>query len=81
MAKYTTASELAEYVYCRRAWWLHRIQGHDPHNTSALRRGQGAHSRHGLRVTVARGMMRAGRLLVAAGILLILIILAVQLVA
>lgn len=81
MAKYTTASELGEYVYCRRAWWLHRIQGHDPHNTSALDRGQAAHSRHSLRVSIARGMMRVGRLLLAAGILLILIILAVQLVA
>lgn len=81
MAKYTTASELAEYVYCRRAWWLHRIQGHDPDNQSALDRGQTAHSRHGLRVSIAHGLIRLGRLLVVAGILLILIIVAVQLVA
>lgn len=78
MAKYTTASELAEYVYCRRAWWIHHIQGHDPHNTRALERGQAAHSRHGLRVSVAGGLIRFGRLLIVAGVLLIFIIFAFQ---
>jgi hypothetical protein len=24
MADYVTASELGEYVYCKRAWWLHQ---------------------------------------------------------
>ena len=39
------ASELGEYVYCARAWWLRRVQGVPSQNVAALHSGQRAHDR------------------------------------
>ncbi|MFZ2360644.1 MAG: hypothetical protein WA040_14995, partial [Anaerolineae bacterium] len=48
------ASELGEYVYCARAWWLRRVQGVASHNVAALRSGQQAHDRHGRAVAAVQ---------------------------
>ncbi|MGH2537942.1 MAG: hypothetical protein ACRDHL_11150 [Candidatus Promineifilaceae bacterium] len=40
------ASEIAEYVYCRRAWWLHRRAGHRPRNFRQLAAGAAYHRGH-----------------------------------
>ena len=50
------ASEVGQYAYCARAWWLQRVKGHSPRNVEALQRGTAAHAEHG------RGVERAGRL-------------------
>jgi hypothetical protein len=44
------ASELGEYRYCRRAWWLHRVCQIQPANLAAMAAGSGYHRRHGRRV-------------------------------
>lgn len=41
------ASEISEYVYCRRSWWLKRVQGLKPRDRRALRAGSGYHRQHG----------------------------------
>jgi hypothetical protein len=41
------ASEIAEYVYCRRAWWLRRVRSVASTNTAHLRAGTRHHERHG----------------------------------
>lgn len=41
------ASEIGDYVYCRRAWWLKRTQGHQPANVRQLEAGTRHHQRHG----------------------------------
>lgn len=41
------ASELAEYLYCRRAWWLSRVVGYEVEETTALSSGSAYHMRHG----------------------------------
>lgn len=41
------ASEIADYVYCRRAWWLRRVQGAAPANTTQLEAGTRHHAAHG----------------------------------
>jgi hypothetical protein len=41
------ASEIAEYVYCRRAWWLRRVRSVASTNTAQLRAGTRYHERHG----------------------------------
>jgi CRISPR/Cas system-associated exonuclease Cas4 (RecB family) len=64
-------SEIAEYVYCRRAWWLRRIAGREPRNEERLTQGSIYHRNH--RTTVRR----AGRARQAA---LVLIFLAVSLI-
>lgn len=44
---YVRASEIADYVYCRRSWWLGRIAGYRSQNVRALGRGTAYHRQHG----------------------------------
>jgi len=45
--RWIRASEISNYVYCRRAWWLQRIQGYASENVRELDAGRGYHQRHG----------------------------------
>ena len=56
------ASEIGEYVFCHRAWWLHQVQGHASANTRELAEGTARHAGHGRRVGLA-GALRALALL------------------
>jgi len=74
-----SASELGEYSYCRRAWWLSRVQGLPSANVRALAQGQARHEGHGLRAQrsirlrkVALCGLTIAIISVAAGILLLL---------
>ncbi len=44
------ASEISQYIYCRRAWWLKQRQGWQSDNVRKLRTGARYHNRHGRRV-------------------------------
>ncbi|MDQ7030681.1 MAG: hypothetical protein Q9O62_13325 [Ardenticatenia bacterium] len=70
--RHITASELATFVYCRRAWWLRHVGGHDPSDPSRLRLGRAGHRAHGQRVAWAQRAVIVGRILVAAGVMLAL---------
>lgn len=52
--KWIRASEIGNYVYCRRAWWLRETQGMKPRNTRALEAGTQYHRDHGRVVNRAR---------------------------
>jgi hypothetical protein len=41
------ASEISNYVYCRRAWWLQRAQGYASANVQEINRGVQHHQQHG----------------------------------
>jgi hypothetical protein len=41
------ASEIADYVYCRRAWWLRRMRGAASANVAQLQAGTRHHEQHG----------------------------------
>ncbi|MCW1969341.1 MAG: hypothetical protein KIH69_014610 [Anaerolineae bacterium] len=51
------ASEIGQYAYCARAWWLGNVMGVRPSNAQDLARGTVAHAQHGQRLALA-GMMR-----------------------
>ncbi|HEX8128276.1 MAG TPA: hypothetical protein VF527_04180 [Pyrinomonadaceae bacterium] len=54
--KYIRASEVAEYVYCARAWRL-RVDGHEPASGQRRRaEGETWHLAHGREVSGARRM-------------------------
>jgi hypothetical protein len=54
--KYLRASEVAEYVYCARAWRL-RTDGHEPASGASRRAaGEAWHLAHGAAVVRARRM-------------------------
>jgi len=65
------ASEIGNYLYCRRAWW-YRKQGFKSENQAELASGTELHRRHGRQV-IASGLTRtvAIVLLLAALILLV----------
>lgn len=44
------ASEIAEYLFCRRAWWLTHVVGYDVRESEALASGSAYHRRHGAMV-------------------------------
>jgi len=62
------ASEINQYVYCAKAWWLGAIEGVKPTNIRELESGSLAHARHGRTVIVAGWAQRAaiGFLLIGA---------------
>ena len=58
------ASEIGEYVFCHRAWWLRHVQGYESANVRQMAEGTAAHARHG-RLVSAGGILRALALLLA----------------
>ncbi len=52
------ASEIGEYVFCHRAWWLHRIQGIESANRAQMQAGTAQHVVHGRAVQRADSLRR-----------------------
>ena len=53
--RFVSASELAEYAYCRRAWWLRAVRGIETTQLGdRFERGQRAHRSHGATLRIAR---------------------------
>lgn len=65
------ASEVGEYLYCRRAWWLRQVQGVTSAKAPQWAAGQAAHAAHGSAVQRAHTWARLARWLVLAGALLL----------
>jgi hypothetical protein len=67
------ASEIGEYVFCRRAWWLHQVQGESSANTDELAAGTARHARHGRQVSLAAALRLLAVLLLLAAVLALLL--------
>ena len=67
------ASELGQYAYCARSWWLQRIAGVAPTNTQDLAAGTAAHQQHGRAVWLAGALRWAALALVVVAILIALL--------
>jgi hypothetical protein len=57
------ASEIGEYVFCHRAWWLHRVQGLESANRAQMDAGAARHVEHGRAVQRADTLTRAAIIL------------------
>jgi hypothetical protein len=66
------ASEIGEYVFCHRAWWLRHVQGYESSNTSQLAYGTAAHARHGRLLGLSQLLRALAALLLLAAVLLAL---------
>ncbi len=44
------ASEVGQFTFCARAWWLQHVRGARPDDETPLRAGRAMHQRHGLMV-------------------------------
>ncbi|HMQ31368.1 MAG TPA: hypothetical protein PKD53_11605 [Chloroflexaceae bacterium] len=67
------ASEVGEYVYCARAWWLRRVAGEEPEGRERREAGVAMHEAHGRAVTLSGWAVGLGALMLAAGLLLLLL--------
>jgi hypothetical protein len=65
------ASEIGQWAYCQRAWWLAR-QGHPNRNTAYLEAGTIAHAVHGRRVAASHRSRILAIVLLALGLVLLL---------
>jgi len=63
------ASEISEYVFCHRAWWLHQMRGESSANTRELAAGTARHARHGRQVSLAAALRMLAVLLLLAALL------------
>ncbi len=67
------ASEIGEYLYCHRAWWLHRVQGLESANAPVMAEGVEAHAGHGRLVGAAAALRGVALLLFGAAVLVLVI--------
>jgi hypothetical protein len=67
------ASEIGQYAYCHRAWWLGSVLGYPSTNQAALRAGGRAHARHGRTVAASLRWRQLGYVFLAAGGLLLVL--------
>jgi CRISPR/Cas system-associated exonuclease Cas4 (RecB family) len=67
------ASEVGEFVFCARSWWLRRVAGLEPAGHERRERGNALHRRHGRTVAASNALMVAAlalALLAAAAVAL-----------
>ena len=67
------ASEIGQYEYCARAWWLGNVKGVPSSNTREMARGEEAHQQHGRAVWLA-GALKVLALLLALAALALLVL-------
>ncbi|MBI3760559.1 MAG: hypothetical protein HY260_01675 [Chloroflexi bacterium] len=70
------ASEIGEYVYCHRAWWLGRVQGEASINVAEMAAGAGGHARHGQTVAAAGCLQLAAYIFIALAVVVAVVWLA-----
>jgi CRISPR/Cas system-associated exonuclease Cas4 (RecB family) len=58
------ASEIGEYLYCSRAWWLRRVGGLIPEGAAQRELGVRRHQQHGRAVALSGALMVVGIVLV-----------------
>lgn len=63
--KIIRASEIGEYVFCHRAWWLHQIQGVTSANRELMNAGTLNHQAHGRAVIRSNVFQRAAIIFLA----------------
>ncbi len=63
------ASEVGQYVFCARAWWLGRVLGYPSANVEVMAQGTSGHRLHG-RVVERYHLLRR----LAAGLILLAVI-------
>lgn len=67
------ASELGEYEFCARAWWLRRELGWRSSHPERLAAGQRAHAAHGRAVAGSRRLVWLGLALIGLALALALL--------
>jgi len=67
------ASEIGQYDFCAKAWWLGSIEGVSPSNIHQLQAGTAAHEEHGRQIRRASQLQVAAYMLVGLGVIILLL--------
>ena len=70
--KYITASEIGEYVYCKRAWWLRLGGEYQP--TPAMVRGNAYHNALSYKLVLSTKLKIIALLLIGIALLTVILI-------
>ncbi|MBI5565581.1 MAG: hypothetical protein HY870_11830 [Chloroflexi bacterium] len=65
------ASEIGQYDYCAKAWWLGSVEGVPPSNVRELQAGTAAHAQHGRQVNRAARVQQIAIGLLVLGVILL----------
>ena len=65
------ASEIGQYDYCAKAWWLSAVEGVQPSNVRELQAGTAMHAAHGQQVNRAVRVQQAAIGLLVIGVVLL----------
>ena len=65
------ASEIGQYDFCAKAWWLGSIEGVPSANVRELQAGTSAHEQHGWQVHRAGNLQTIAIVLLIAGVALL----------
>lgn len=72
------ASEIGQYAYCARAWWLGSVEGLPSAHREAMEAGEATHRRHGRRVRTSLALRRLAYGVLALAVVLIIVTVAVR---
>ena len=75
---FITASEIAEYLYCNRAWWL-KIKGFANGNIENLAQGAASHVQYSQQVEQVTRSEGLGKRIVLIGIALLVVFIIIRL--
>jgi hypothetical protein len=67
------ASEIGQYDFCAKAWWLGSVEGVQPSNVRELQAGTAAHEEHGRQVQRAAQLQLAAVMLVGLGVIVLVL--------
>ncbi len=69
------ASDIGQYLFCHRAWWLARIQQVPSTNLAEMAAGSAAHAQHGQQMKSTQRLQHIGLILIIVAALLGLVML------
>ena len=67
------ASEIGQYDFCAKAWWLGSIEGVPLSNIHELQAGTAAHEQHGQQVRRAARLQTVALVLVGLGVIVLVL--------
>ena len=65
------ASEIGEYMYCRRSWWLKRVVGRESRNIVEMKHGEKFHLDHADKVDRTEWTRKIAYILIALALAVI----------
>lgn len=75
---FITASEIAEYLYCNRAWWL-KLKGFTNGNIENLAQGTTSHVQYSQQVAEVTRSQSLGRRILLIGLALLVVFIIIRL--